>query len=206
MTTEQQSPADAAGLRHSLPPEDPDAVRRRDLADDRRRRDTSNAWPRHSGAFGNAADRGATSTRQNARSAAYAAAHAGTPEVREVLANGKQYGRRFTPTQWAVLVLAYGEGRTDRRIEKMLVLDHSNVRHARQAAEAIAHELVHEWKPALTKWQRIESGNARGESLTAEERKVLKRHAEAKRGRAAVPGEQSWEPMPPGSDVGRTNT
>jgi hypothetical protein len=187
MTSEQQSPADAAGLRHSLPPEDPDAVRRRDLSADRRR-DTSNAWPRHAGAFGNAADRGATSTRQNARSAAHAAAHAGTPEVREVLANGQRYGQRFTPIQWTILCLAYGEGRTDSRIEKMLMLDHSNVRHAREAAEAIAYQLIHEWKPALEKWRRIEAGNTRGERLTPEERKVLKRHAEAKRGRAKIQG------------------
>ena len=202
----------------TLDPEDPDTVRGRDLTNggrqyvgaSRGKHGTTGDSPPARRRHKNPADRprSTATRRRSARQDAKVAGYAGPPEAGEVLANGQQYGHRFTDTQWMILSFAYGpDKRSDRWIEKNTDLgDARNIRQARLAAERICFELVREYKPTRTKQQRIQNDNPYNEELTLEERALLNRHRpdRPKKGRKLVSG---WSPspeIPRGSAPGRT--
>lgn len=107
--------------------------------------------------------------------------------IRWVLSNGRLFGHRFTPFQWAVLVARYprcpcGCGRFEPARSSVMVGEILNmtgksriVLGERRAAESIVFELYHDWLPAYRKWQRIKAHGSK-ETLTPQEKAVLAKH------------------------------
>jgi hypothetical protein len=151
------------GTRTRIPPEDPEAVMRRDRVPRRggrhaKHRQTS-FWPL-----------------VRARLAAYDIPGC----VAAVLANPDTYGHRFTPLQARVLVLKYSGGETHRNgdVADALGTTTAAVYSALRAAEAEARVLIDEWSPILAK---LAAGATRA-SLSPEELRVHERCRKAKRG------------------------
>jgi hypothetical protein len=156
-------------------------------------------------------DAGRRRTRRNhrsrgARTNARATGHATPQSVEWCLSNPELTAKRFTPFQWMVLELIWGQWsgyRTSEWVATVMGEPPERVREARKAAERIAYELAYVWGPALRKWQT-------GAKLTHEDRRILDKHRKAKKGRRAVPGRLEpgpstsprstpWSELPPGT-------
>jgi DNA-binding PadR family transcriptional regulator len=107
--------------------------------------------------------------------------------VVHVLSNPKRFKHRFTKRQWAILNAAYhfrADGtiypHTNKEVADALQLDTSLVRQDREAAERNAYELTYRWETAVDRWLRRLP-------LTRDHKRLLRKHALTKKGRAPAP-------------------
>lgn len=110
--------------------------------------------------------------------------HSTPDSIAWCLSNPGLTAKRFTPFQWMILELGWGQWsgyRTSEWVAATMDEDPAAVRQARADAEALAYELAYVWNPALRRWQD-------GKNLSRDDRRILDKHRKTKKGRRAVPG------------------
>lgn len=155
-----------------------------------------------------------TNARQNARARGqeWQRAHETPRSIAWCLANPGLASPRFTPYQWAILVLGWGQWSGYRPSEHVaLALNEraSQVRQARTAAERLAYELYHCWRPALEAWQHRKACHECADvylhrKLDRFERSMLAKHRldRPKKGRRPAPVQVRAMPSVDPSAVG----